>query len=39
VVMQERLDNDYYLKMNADDVIAPDLLELYLECLIKQKIR
>jgi hypothetical protein len=39
LVMQERLDNGYYLKMKADDVIAPDLLELYLEHLIKQKIR
>ena len=39
LVMQERLDNGYYLKMKADDVIAPDLLELYLEHLIKQKLR
>ena len=39
LVMQERLDNGYYLKMKADDVIAPDLLKLYLEHLIKQKLR
>lgn len=39
LVMQERLDNGYYLKMKADDVIAPDLLELCLEHLIKQKLR
>jgi hypothetical protein len=35
LVMQERLDNDYYLKMKADDVIAPDLLDLYCEVFIK----
>jgi hypothetical protein len=29
LVMQERLDNGYYQKMNADDDIAPDLLELH----------
>jgi len=34
--MQERLDNGYYLKMKADDEIAPDLLELYVEHLIKR---
>ena len=39
LVMQERLDNNYYLKMKADDVIAPDLLKLYLEHLIKRKSR
>ena len=39
LVMQERLDNGYYLKIKADDVIAPDLLKLYLEHLIKQKLR
>ena len=38
LVMQERLDNGYYLKMKADDIISPDLLELYLEHLIKQKL-
>jgi hypothetical protein len=35
LVMQERLDNGYYLKMKADDVIAPDLLDLYCEAFIK----
>ena len=39
LVMQERLDNGYYLKMKADDVIAPDLLKLCLEHLIKQKLK
>jgi hypothetical protein len=39
LVMQERLDNGYYLKMKATDGIAPDLLKLYLEYLIKQKLR
>lgn len=35
LVMQERLDNGYYLKMKADDDIAPDLLVLYCEAFIK----
>ena len=35
LVMQERLDNGYYLKMKADDIIAPDLLDLYCEAFIK----
>ena len=35
LVMQERLDNGYYLKMKADDIIAPDLLDLFLEHLLK----
>jgi len=35
LVMQERLDNGYYLKMKADDDIAPDLLGLYCEAFIK----
>ena len=35
LVMQERLDNGYYLKMKADDIIAPDLLDLYYEAYIK----
>jgi hypothetical protein len=35
LVMQERLDNGYYLKMKADDDIAPDLLDLYCEAFIK----
>ena len=34
LVMQERLDNGYYLKMKADDDIAPDLLGLYCEAFI-----
>lgn len=35
LVMQERLDNGYYLKMEADDIIAPDLLELHREAFNK----
>jgi hypothetical protein len=35
LVIQERLDNGYYLKMKADDDIAPDLLGLYCEAFIK----
>jgi hypothetical protein len=35
LVMQERLDNGYYLKMKADDGMAPDLLDLYCEAFIK----
>jgi len=35
LVMQERLDNGYYLKMKTDDVIAPDLLDMYREALNK----
>jgi hypothetical protein len=31
LVMQERFDNNYYLKMKATDGIAPDLWELYWE--------
>lgn len=31
LVMQERLDNKYYLKMKATDGVAPDLMELYRE--------
>jgi hypothetical protein len=37
LVMQERLGNNYYLKMRADSGIAPDLLELFLEELVKRK--
>jgi hypothetical protein len=37
LVMQERLDNNYYLKIRADSVIAPDLLELFLVESIKRK--
>ena len=35
LVMQERLDNGYYLKMKTDDIIAPDLLDLYCEAFVK----
>ena len=35
LVMQERLDNGYYLKMKADDDMAPDLSDLYCEAFIK----
>jgi hypothetical protein len=35
LVMQERLDNGYYLKMKADDDMAPDLLALYCEAFIR----
>ena len=31
LVMQERIYNKYYLKMNATDGITPDLLELFNE--------
>lgn len=31
LVMQERLYNEYYLEMSADDPIAPDLLDIYRE--------
>jgi len=29
LVIQERLDNRYYLKMKATDGVAPDLMELH----------
>ena len=29
LVMQERIDNEYYLEITANDEIAPDLMELY----------
>lgn len=35
LVMQERLDNKYYLKMKATDGIAPDLLAMLHEELMK----
>jgi len=35
LVMQERLDNKYYLKMKAADGIAPDLLDVLHEELMK----
>jgi hypothetical protein len=31
LVMQERLYNEYYLEISLDDVIAPDLLNMYRE--------
>ena len=35
LVMQERLDNGYYQKMNADDDISPDLLNLHCKAFMK----
>jgi hypothetical protein len=37
--MQERLDNKYYLKMKATDRIAPDLLAMLNEELMKKPYR
>ena len=31
LVMQERLYNEYYLEISLDDIIAPDLLNMYKE--------
>ena len=31
LVMQERIDNEYYLEISTNDTIAPDLLELQRE--------
>jgi hypothetical protein len=39
LVMQERLDNGYYLKMTASDNIAPDLLAMLHEELMKKPYR
>ncbi|MCJ7728910.1 MAG: hypothetical protein MUO27_03400 [Sedimentisphaerales bacterium] len=39
LVMQERLDNKYYLKMKATDGIAPDLLAMLHEELMKKPYR
>jgi len=39
LVMQERLDNKYYLKMTASDCIAPDLLAMLHEELMKKPYR
>jgi hypothetical protein len=39
LVMQERLDNNYYMEITADSVIAPDLLELILEELVKRQFK
>lgn len=36
LMIQERFDNDYYLQMDADSGLAPDLLNLYLEEQIKR---
>jgi len=35
LVIQERLDNGYYLKMKVDDDMATDLSDLYHEAFIK----
>lgn len=37
LVMQERLDNNYYLKIRADSGIAPDLLDLFLDEIKKRR--
>jgi len=29
LVMQERLYNEYYLEISEEDIIAPDLLDMY----------
>jgi len=39
LVMQERLDNEYYLRMKATDVIAPDLLVMLHEEMMKVSYR
>ena len=39
LVMQERLDNKYYLKMKATDGVAPDLLAMLNEELMKKTYR
>lgn len=39
LVMQERLDNNYYLKTKATDVVAPDLLATLHEELMKKPYR
>lgn len=31
LVMQERLYNEYYLEISEEDIIAPDLLDMYKE--------
>ena len=31
LVLQERIHNEYYLEMSANDPIAPDLLQMYRE--------
>lgn len=41
IPFQERIENEYYLEMSADDKISPDLLELkneiYAEYFFKNK--
>ena len=37
LVMQERLDNKYYLKMKTTDGIAPDLLAMLHEEVMKRR--
>ncbi|MGA2323365.1 MAG: hypothetical protein ABSG22_05910 [Sedimentisphaerales bacterium] len=39
LVTQERLDNEYYLKMKATDGVAPDLLTMLHEELMKKPYR
>ena len=39
LVMQERLDNKYYLEMKATDGVAPDLLAMLHEELMKKPYR
>jgi hypothetical protein len=39
LVMQERLDNKYYLKMKATDGVAPDLLAMLHKELMKKPYR
>jgi hypothetical protein len=31
LVTQERIDNEYYLEISVNDVIAPDILDIYRE--------
>jgi hypothetical protein len=38
LVIQERLDNGYYLEMKVDDDMAPDLSDLYREAFIKASV-
>ncbi len=33
--MQERLYNEYYLEISEEDIIAPDLLDMYKEAFNK----
>jgi len=36
LVLQERIHNEYYLEISADDPVAPDLLQIYREEFRKQ---